>query len=441
MYFSVSTSYKCKMEGKVFFTKVVKNAKKVLRRAKKVLMKSKRVKAVLNTSAHVEKPYKKYEAGKIIFPIYDREPVTYGGRYIYDEKEKLYKSKKQNGENKAVIMCAGDLMCEPAMSKAMMVNQKYYFEQGFKQVKGVFAYSDFAVANLETTVSANVPYAHETHKIEGRYHCNAPIEYLDALKFAGFDALVQANNHNADAGADGLIDTVKNVENKGFMHTGLFTGENDKRYLIADINGIKVAFLSYTEHINRGLDKKILNKLGQEVLVNRYSAEKLEKDIKEAKKDGAEFIMCYIHFNCKEYTHEVTEHQEKRAKEMADLGVDCIMGSHAHALQRYDEIFLDTGKRVPVVYSLGNFMTSDNTSMITRKSIIYMITLVKENGRVNIEKEGCIPCRLVEGMGRSSFDIWPTSPCWTDNIERQLLLEAEQQIVEVMGPKLPVFRI
>ena len=411
--------------------KIEKYIEKVLKRTKKF----KDMEKVSETS------YKKYEAGKIIFPIYERIPEKYSSRYIFSEEDNLYKMKNYKVTNKAVIMCAGDLMCEPVMSKSMMVNHKYFFEHGFEKVRKVFAQSDFAVANLETTVTTKVPYAHEVHKLEGRYHCNAPLEYLDGLRYAGFDALVQANNHNADAGVDGIIDTVNNVDAKEFMHTGLFTDEKDTRYLIADINGIKVGFLSYTEHINKNLDKHILNELGQNVLVNRYSAEKLKCDVIDAKNAGAEFIICYIHFNCKEYTHEVIDKQEIRAKEMANLGVDCIMGSHAHALQRYDEIVSDAGKRVPVVYSLGNFMTSDNTSMITKKSIIYKLTLKKEKGEVFIDNEECIPCRLVEGVGRSSCDVWPTSPCWTDNIERKVLLETEKQIVEVMGPKLPVCRI
>ena len=395
------------------------------------------VKAESAMTLATDNSYKKYEADKIIFPIYERIPTSFSSKYYYDKTDNIHRLKDTTTPNKAVIMCAGDLMCEPAMSKAMMFNQKYFFEHGFEKVRNVLIKSDFAIANLETTVTDMVPYAHEIHRIEGRYHCNAPLEYLDALRFAGFDAFAQANNHNADAGADGLIDTVKNVHEKDFMHTGLFSSEEDTRFLLVDINNIKIAFVSYTEHINRNLDKKILNELGQNVLVNRYSADKLRKDIEAAKNAGAEFIACYIHFNCKEYSHVVTEHQETVAKEMANLGVDCILGSHAHALQRYDEVFSDEGKRVPVIYSLGNFMTSDNTSMITRKSIIYKLSLAKKDGQVFIEKEECIPCRVIEGAGRSSFDIWPTSPEWTDNIKRTLLLDAEKEILEVMGEKLP----
>ena len=380
--------------------------------------------------------YMKYESEKIIFPIYERDEEKKEGRYFYDTKIGCYSN--DSNCNDAIIMCAGDLMCEPKMSNAMRVDNKYFFEHGFEKIACVLQKADFAIANLETTVTEKVPYAHEIHKLEGRFHCNAPIEYLDGLKYAGFDAFVQANNHNADAGVDGIIDTVNNVEKKGFMHTGLFRNEHEKRFLLVNINGIKVAFLSYTEHINNDLDKRILNKLGQETLVNRYSLEKLQKDVENAKKNGAEFIIAYIHFKCKEYSHEITEHQVNIATEMANAGIDCIMGSHSHSLQPYDQIITESGKIVPAIYSLGNFMTSDNTSMITRKNIIYVLHLRKEKDKVNILKDEYIPCRIIEGIGSTSYDVWPTQPIWTDNKERKILMDAQNEIANVIGSKINI---
>ncbi|MDY4060350.1 CapA family protein [Anaerovoracaceae bacterium SGI.195] len=384
--------------------------------------------------------YERYEADKIVFPIYSREVNTSQVRYKRDEKNGIYKKIDGNSSNEASIMCVGDLMCEPRMSEAMKLDNDYIFELGFRRVKGVLSKADFAIANLETTVTPLVPYAHENHKIEGRYHCNAPVEYLDGIRYAGFDALAQANNHNADAGVDGIIDTVDNVEKKGFLHTGLFRNENDPRVLVVDINGICVAFLSYTEHVNKDLDKRILTDEGQELMINRYSTHKLLHDIKSAKKLGAEFIICYIHFKCREYTHEVIEHQEILAKEMAGAGVDCIMGSHSHSLQRYDKIVTDSGKVVPVIYSLGNFMTSDNTSMITRKNIIYNIILKRLDGKVIIKDESYIPCRIVEGFASCSYIIYPTRKVWNgQRSEYNLLREAEKEIVSVIGGKIKLF--
>lgn len=385
-------------------------------------------------------PWQKYSEETIDFPIYDRTPKVFQSRYKFDAEKKCYLQKSKSESLKATIMCAGDLMCEPAMSRAMMVRdkQKFFFEHAFEKVRNVFYTSDLAIANLETMVTEQAPYAHELHRFQGRYHCNAPKEYLDALRYAGFDAFALANNHNADVGAEGIFDTIRNIDQKEFMHTGLFTSENDPRVLLVNVNGILLGILSYTEHINSDLDKRILNPLGQETLVNRYSLQKLKTDIAAAKAAGAEFILSYIHFRCKEYSHLVTEHQMDVAQELANAGVDCIMGSHSHSLQHYDEIITPSGKRVPVVYSLGNFMTSDNTSMITRTNIIYKLVLEKHNGKVTIADESYIPCRIVEDLGSHMYTIWPTAKEWDNGKERELLKKAEKEIKTVIRDKIRV---
>ena len=337
----------------------------------------------------------------------------------------------------AKIMCAGDLMCEPAMSRAVCFNGKFLFESCFSPVRSVFTASDFAIANLETMIYPDAPYAVDKHRIDGRYHCNAPVEYLEALRYAGLDALAMANNHSADTGPEGLAATIRNVDKLGFMHTGAFRGEGDKRYILAEINGIKVAFLSYTEHINRNIDKTYFTSDERNVMINRYSEDKLKKDLAEAKKDGAEFSICYIHFLCKEYSNELTDRQIAAAHEIAETGVDCIMGSHAHAIQPYDRIRTSDGRTVPVVYGLGN----DSTSMITRRSIIYCLELGRaDNGQVCILKEGCIPCRTVESTMRSSFIVFPTPAEWRDGKGNEFLSGVEKEIISEIGNGLPVFR-
>ncbi len=385
-----------------------------------------------------DRKWSKYEAEKINFPVFDRSVKPVQSRYAYDADRKAYMQKTASDAASATIMCAGDLMCEPAMSRAMMVQdlQKFFFEHGFERIRKVLYTSDLAIANLETTVTELAPYAHEIHRFEGRYHCNAPKAYLDALRYAGFDGFVLANNHNADAGAEGIFDTVRNLDEKEFMHTGLFTSEEDPRALIVDVNGIKLGILSYTEHINANLDQRILNSLGQKTLINRYSLPKLKDDIAKAKKGGAEFILCYIHFRCKEYSHQVTDHQREIAQEMANAGVDCIMGSHSHSLQQYDAVYDKHGKRVPVIYSLSNFMTSDNTSMITRRSVIYKLVLKKQGGKVVIADETYIPCAVVEDIGSQMYTIWPTAKDWDNGRERPLLKKAETEIKAVMGNKI-----
>lgn len=356
----------------------------------------------------------------------------------YKKYDNIYKYITPTIDNTARIMCAGDLMCEPAMSKAVFHNEKFFFESCFAQMKKVFLSADFAIGNLETSVAPNYPYAIDKHKLDDRYHCNAPIEYLEAVRYAGLDAVTMANNHTCDTGANGLMSTIENVNNTGLLSTGAFTCPQDKRYLIVDINGIKVAFFSYTEHFNSNQDAKYFTEKGRDVMLNPYSKERVKMDLKNARADGAEFTIVYIHFWCKDYTHEVQDSQIKCANEIAEAGADCIVGGHPHAVQLYDEIITSSGKRVPVNYCLGNFITSDG-NMITRNSYIYEIFLKKNiKGDVYIEKEKIIPCKVVEYLEKSGYVVFPTPKKWRNGTESELLKKAENDVKKYVGNKISI---
>lgn len=356
----------------------------------------------------------------------------------YEKRGPFYKYMTPTIDNAARIMCAGDLMCEPVMSRAAFHNDKFFFEACFAQVKKVFEASDFAIANLETSVASDYPYAIDKHRLDDRYHCNAPVEYLEALRYAGLDAVTMANNHTCDTGVDGLKATIENVESNGIIHTGAFTSVEDRRYILADINGIKVAFFSYTEHFNSNLDVKCFTEEGQATMLNLYSKERVETDLKNARADGAEFTIVYIHFWCKDYTHEVQESQLKCANEIAEAGADCIVGGHPHAVQKYDEIITSSGKRVPVNYCLGNFITSDS-NMITRTSYIYELFLARDNkGEVYIADEKIIPCRVIEYLEKSAFVVFPTSVGWRNGESSELLQKAETEIKQYVGNKISI---
>lgn len=371
---------------------------------------------------------------------YKKGDIDFG--YSIDRR-RAGREKSGSGEkDRAVILCAGDLMCEPAMSEAAFFDGDYDFRPCFKHVAPILHQCDFAVANLETMVSDRIPYAHEKHRVEHhsgpRFHCNAPVEYLQALRYAGFDAFVLANNHNADGGYEGLVDTLDNIDRLGFQRTGMFKNAGEPRVLVRNINGIVLGLLSYTEHINRDLDTELFTPEGCEVLLNRLSRERLERDIAAARAQGAEYLICYVHFLGREYSHEVIQRQRNTAQMVADAGIDCIMGSHTHSLQEYDLLTSADGRPVPVVYSLGNFITSDNMDMITRKNVIYKLELRKVSGKVFAERESYIPCRVVEGLLSSHYTVFPTQQKYRGQSPSAILDRAQAEIARVIGPKLPV---
>lgn len=341
----------------------------------------------------------------------------------------------------AVIICGGDLMCEPAMSRVSYFDGDYDFRPCFRFFRDALKDGDLVLANLETIVSERFPYAHEKHRVKHhtgpRYHCNAPVQYLDALRYAGFDGFALANNHNADGGVLGVADTLENIDRNNFMRTGLFYDEADPRVLLVDVNGIRIALLSYTEHINRNLDHELFTEAGQRIMLNHYSPERAAADIHAARERGAEFVLVYMHFLGEEYSNTVWNRQRQTAGALAEAGADCIMGSHMHAIQEYDRIDTKDGRCVPVIYSLGNLITSDATKDgIARRSVLYKVQLKKIDHRVKIISESYIPLRVVEGTRSCSFTVFPTQEQYRVTA-RSAYFDREQELArQEIGSKI-----
>jgi len=340
----------------------------------------------------------------------------------------------------AKIMLAGDLMCLPGQQTAARVGNGYDFKSSFIYVKNIFAKSDFAIANLETALSESHPLSSQKKlQANGEPNCNGPVAYLEAIKYAGINALAMANNHTLDAGVKGIKETIGHVEDYGFMHTGSFASPDSDRYFIAEINGIKIGFLSYSTISNQAVRKEY------EYAFKRYSLNSLVADIAKAKEAGAEYIIAYNHWGT-ENTHNVNPAQQKIAQEMADAGVDFIAGSHPHCLQRAVYITAGDGRKVFCIYSLGNFVSSMARD-INNDTIILEADLKKTASGVSLEAVGYYPAHVFT-LKRYNVDgdypyvIFPASSAyqggdaWHNPIA---IFEAAQRIKAVMGEALPLY--
>ena len=115
------------------------------------------------------------------------------------------------------ITFVGDIMCELSVLKAAKKGKTYDFNWCFDGVRDLLKQSDYRICNLET------PMAGEKAGYSENFICfNAPDTYADALKNAGFDLVATANNHTFDRGYEGLVSTIKFLDEKGIPHTGTF---------------------------------------------------------------------------------------------------------------------------------------------------------------------------------------------------------------------------
>ena len=351
----------------------------------------------------------KYEQ---ISPDYQTAEHRLNALYRYKKNsESNYESIDEQLHDEAQIICVGDMLCEEKLylSHHSKTNNKseFYFDDIFQFVRPELKKADLVIGNLETTICESAPYTGEQYKINGKYHCNAPVAFLDAIQKAGFDFLMLANNHNCDCGVNGALETLHHIDAKNIMRTGLFSLDDKKRYTLVKVKNITLGLLSYSTWYNR--NETNFTDLGREQILNEYRAERIKRDIIEAKKDGAEFILVYMHWGIDaEYKSIQSETMKRMAQEVADSGADYIIGSHTHSIQPYSVLTSNDGRKVPCVYSLGNFVTSE-LNKISRENLIWKINLCKKDGIVLITKEDYIPCYIPDYAYHCAFPVIPRS--------------------------------
>ncbi len=357
-------------------------------------------------------------------------------------KDGMWVQKKSGQTNKAVLMMVGDMMCTGTQqARQGYATGDYNFNESFTGVKDMISGADFAIGNLETMLSHTWPYMHEEAYIDNYANCNGPNRYLDAICYAGFDGVVMSNNHNCDTGITGTEETLEQVDRYQLAHTGMYRKSSDQRYLLADVNGIKVGYLSYTAK-ETGFNDKSSDEWTQkeiETRLNLYDPEKAKNDIAQLREAGAEYIIVYMHWGVKN-VYEPTENQEADAKELANLGVDYIVGAHSHLIQKYIVVKADDGREVPCFYSLGDFQASIEQIPGNRDSVILRISLERdENGNVVLKDNSYIPCyTLTEYEGMDFYTIM-VSPELNGGVELDSFERIRQRISQSVGTELPVY--
>lgn len=96
-------------------------------------------------------------------------------------------------------------------------------DDGFAAIKALIKQADIAFTNFETTVFGR----HGGWPMKGSYFgCSAPF-VLDALKDIGFNTLALSNNHAFDLGPPGVLSTLEEVAERGFLHAGIGVDATD----------------------------------------------------------------------------------------------------------------------------------------------------------------------------------------------------------------------
>ncbi len=363
----------------------------------------------------------------------------------------------------ATVGSSGDILIHKNVFLAAKKGNEYDFSDIVTKVSPYFKKYDYMVANLEVTLGGTA-----AGEYRGYPGFNCPDSVVDAFKNGGVDLLLTANNHSYDTGFKGFIRTQNVLKEKGMTYIGTRTNTNENRYLIREINGVKVGFAVYTYETETTDNRKALNGivLSTEAspLVNSFNYNKLdafyneaETVFKEMKEHGADAVIFYMHWG-NEYQRVIDTHQKNMAQKLADIGVDVIVGGHPHTIQPFEMLTGSGGNKTACIYSVGNLvsnqrkhiMDSDGNSGHTEDGMIFSVTFEKwSNGVTEIKEIDVLPLwvNLKTVSGKRVYEIAPLDVSVSDwstlGISSSVLSEAKasyNRTMKLVGAPINAFR-
>lgn len=301
-------------------------------------------------------------------------------------------------DNTVSFIFIGDIMGHQSQINSAYDSKTntYNYNNVFAKVAPIIKSVDYAVANLEVTL-AGKPY-------RGYPQFSSPDELAIACKNNGIDIFTTANNHSCDRGSKGIIRTIKVLDSLGIKHTGTFKNPDERKnnnLLILNKNNIKVGILNYTYGTN-GIEVK------EPTIVNKIDTALMASDIIDSKSKKLDKLIVVIHWGI-EYQTTPNKRQINLAKFMFNKGVDIVIGSHPHVLQRmeYHPEKENENERL-IVYSLGNFVSNQRTSPRDGGAML-KLTLKKTGDKVNISDYGYYLTWVNKPVidGKVKFEILP----------------------------------
>lgn len=261
------------------------------------------------------------------------------------------------------IMICGDV-CTGRMDAPVDLS---YSERVLAPLASRLESVDYRIVNLENPL---VPAGVGAAIVKSGPCLKSDPQCVSFLQAGHFDCAILANNHLGDYGPEGVLSTIKTLDDNAIAYIG--GGKNkEEAYLpcfFQTEDSPRACFLAVCENEfgcaecgtpgAAGLDLKYLS--------DCIRREKQEND----------FIVVIVHGG-NEHNPVPSPETADRYRLMLDLGADAVVAMHPHCMQGYE---LYDGK--PIIYSLGNFFFPKEAKSATDPwNYGYMAELCFEKGQ------------------------------------------------------------
>lgn len=235
-----------------------------------------------------------------------------------------------------------------------------------KEITQLFSGADFCVCNLEGALTDHPDKCRKTGPVKV-----ATTSAVEAYKKLGIDLCLLANNHATDGGHQGMVDTMRILDNVGVKHIGAGKNQNEiVRFIAQEVGGLNIGFYNVSETM---YNKPTNNTAGAWLYDEYVVCRELE-----LLKKQCDYLIVLYHGGIEKFRYPSPE-MRKRFRRMADCGADMILAQHTHCVgceEWYNGSYL--------LYGQGDFLLKNFAPGLTDSGLI--IELDVADGRVEIKK-------------------------------------------------------
>lgn len=309
-------------------------------------------------------------AGGVYYKFLRKKPVKSVAQSSDQAVQQIIDSQPTPAEKKTIRLTAtGDMIPHGAiLERAKQANGTYSFDSMFTNMKPYFEKSDINFCN-QATPAGGASFGYTGYPV-----FNAPLEWPRALETAGCNLINIGSNHTNDKGQSLIDATVAAWDNRPNVLAVVGANRNaaeQSKIRYFEKNGVKFAIFSYSTYTNSPLTTPYG--------INMYNKDTAAAQIAEAKKNAADIIIVSMRWGT-EYSPTINAEQDKIAQELADDGVDIVLGHGPHFMEPVKKLKGKTGNDTIVWFSLGNFLNAqiETESLIGGFAIMDIDTTTKK---------------------------------------------------------------
>ena len=321
-----------------------------------------------------------------------RQPAAQAKKAAEAQKQKEKENTVAAAETTtATVLAVGDNLVQPSLlSSGQSESGAWNYDSVYDNLRSDIQAADIAIVNQETPFTAN----HDA--VSGTAPYATPTEIGDALVNAGFNVVTSATALIDDNGSSMINETLNYWETSHPDVTLVGIHKNQSGIdapKIVEINGIKIAFLNYTfpsygsQTVSSGdstdnsdgsandsassdtsdsstgdadsSGSTDTSTSGKGSMIDTFSTADVAAAIKQAKA-SADCVIFSANWGKTEEPMP-TEYEKEWANFLMEQGVDVVIGTNPNVLQPYGYLTDDAGHNMLIYYSLGNFVTGQET--------------------------------------------------------------------------------